>query len=362
MTPMVKFDDFKKYLEIKKWRIEHRGKFIKISRKFDELIELLAPGTEELPDYDSRIREMINAICTLEEKKFEEVFEEISSIGYDLMKLRFVGSKTEKGTIPFKYFTRAMPHVESVLMYGACSEIEQKSQYKKPFDDAQELIKNCEFAQTEKGSFLMSIKVPLGKTYLGEIDEDNRYLEDLGRKTIVRIVEGIKEVEKMDVANEEIFRKNYDKKLNKNVCQAISEILSTEEDFQVDVRLKWDITESADLAFPSEAKLESNQREKFKIMASWLEKITEEQEAAISGQIFQLLRVSGEKHLIKIYDEKLKRKVGFYVAEKSPMLEKVCDAYRKKQKTQATGILNKRKQEWFLDGLTNFEVLRKSDR
>ena len=366
MSAMVKLNDFKEYLKIKKWNLEPKNKFIKISRKFDEIdeIELLAPGTEKLPDYDSRIREIINAICILEERKFEEVFEEIANMGYDLMKLRFVGHKTENGTIPFQYFTSAVPHVETMLMYGACSEIEQKSKYGKPFDDAQELIENCEFAQTEKGSFLMSIKVPLGKTYLNEIDADNRYLEDLGRKTIARLVEGINEAEKMDISNEENFRKTYDKKLNKNVCKAISAILNTKDPLQVDVSLKWDITETADSNLPSETKLESNQREKFKNIASWLGKIPEEQEAEISGLIFKLQREETRQklkgtHTIKIYDRKLKRNIYFYIDEKTPMFKDACNAYMEKKKIQAKGTLNKKKQGWVIDDLKDFKVLDK---
>ena len=215
MASQIKVTNLKKYLQEKGWEILAANlSFNKITKAIgDEQIILQIPIRESLPDYQSRVKDIIETIATLENLSSEEVHENIKNIGYDLMKIRFEAAKTSEGTIPLNDFVGAINNVKKILTFGACSEIQEKSQYRKPFNDAQELIDNCEFAQTEAGSFVISIRVPLGKTYLITLDDDNSHLRDLGRKTVARLVEGIKEAEDMTIDDEETFRENYNKKL-----------------------------------------------------------------------------------------------------------------------------------------------------
>ena len=365
MTSQIKLENFRKYIEMNDWEINSLiGKFMKIKKQFHEdLITLLIPNTEELKDYEPRMKDIIGTIAELQGKEFKDLFEEIRNIGYDLMKIKFVANKTEKGTIPLNEFIGAMKNVKNLIMFGACSEIQQKSQYKRPFNEAQFLVKNCEFAQTEVGSFVISIRVPLGKTYLFKIDDDNKYIKDLGRKTVTRIVEGIREAEELTIENEKDFIENYDKKLNRNVCQAISNILMEKEGFNVDINVKWDSTEVSEQQPPVKVEIKSYQYfKKFNQMASYLKKTPEEENITITGLIKKLQKQevdsTTEKKIITVDVLSLKRKVYLHLNEEDH--RSACNAYKEGQRIQVTGLLNKKTQHWFLDNPTKFQILPNS--
>ncbi len=362
MNSQIKVMNLKKYLQEKDWQISPiNQQFNKITKTIDnEQVVIQIPIREDLPDYNSRIKDVIGTISLLEDLSFAEVYDNIRNIGYDLMKIRFEASKTSDGTIPLNDFVGAINNVRKMLTFGACSEIQEKSQYRKPFNDAQDLIESCEFAQTEAGSFVISIRIPLGKTYLIEIDEDNTYLKDLGRKTITRIVDGIKEAEELNIESEEIFRENYNKKLNRNVCEAISKILMEEEGFNVDINVKWDSTEGSEENLPTRVEVKSSDHfKKFNKMASYLKKIPEEENITVIGIIKKLQRQevdqNTEKKLITLDVLSLKRKIYVYLNDDDH--REACNAYREGQRVSITGLLNKKTQHWFLDNPRGFKIL-----
>ena len=218
---------------------------------------------------------------------------------------------------------------------------------------------NCEFAQTELGSFVVSIRIPLGKTYLASIDEDNEYLKDLGRKTIARLIEGINEAENISLEDEDLFRQNYDKKLNKNVCEAISKILQNEDGFNIEINAKWDVISIPETNLPNHSKIEAKELyQKLKRIASYLKKIHEPEEITVIGTIKKLETQdkdpATEKKLITIDVPNLKRKVYLFITEMDHIL--ACDAYRDKTKIRVTGTLNKKTQHWYLDNPSNFRI------
>ncbi|MDD5181831.1 MAG: hypothetical protein PHC66_01515 [Candidatus Nanoarchaeia archaeon] len=362
MVSRLRLESLKRYLRLTGWVTrDYTLKLLKIHKQIaEENLEMIIPNTEDILDYNSRIKDIIQSLSVIDNKEFESLYEEIANIGYDLMKIRFDATKTEEGTIPLGDFVGAINNVKTMIMYGACSEIQTKSQYRKPFDDAKFLVDNCEFAQTEFGSFVISIRVPLGKTYLVPIDEDNEYLKDLGRKTIARLIEGINEVEQVSIEDEEAFREGYDKKLNKNVCEAISHILQNEEGFNVEITAKWDNTLPLETELPNHSRIEARSLyQKFNKIASYLKKIHEPEEITITGNIKKLETqdkdLQTEKKLITIDVPSLKRKVYLYITEQEHI--SACNAYRDKARVQVTGTLNKKTQHWCLDNPSNLRIL-----
>ena len=362
MASKLRLESLKKYLRLNGWSTrDYTSKLLKVHKQIaTENLEIIIPNTEDILDYKSRIKDIIQSLSIIENKEYDGLYEEVANIGYDIMKMRFEATKTEEGTIPLGDFVGAINNVKTMLTYGACSEIQTKSQYRKPFDDAKNLVDNCEFAQTEIGSFVISIRDPLGKTYLVSIDEDNEYLIDLGRKTVARLIKGINEAESVSIENEEEFRDTYDKKLNKNVCEAISNILQNEEGFNVEITAKWDNTLPIEADLPNYSKIEArNLYKKFNRMVSYLKKIHEPEQITINGTIKKLETqdkdAQTEKKLITVDVPSLKRKVYLYITEEEHV--SACNAYRDRARVQITGTLIKKTQHWVLDNPSNFRQI-----
>ncbi|MBT7331859.1 hypothetical protein HN799_01150, partial [Candidatus Woesearchaeota archaeon] len=156
------------------------------------------------------------------------------------------------------------------------------------------------------------------------------------------------------------FRQSYDKKLNKNVCEAISRILIKEEGFDVEINAKWDSSIKPEKDLPKHSKIQSKMHFiKFNKMATYLKKIHEPEEITIYGTIKKLQRQEmdseSEKKLITIDVPSLKRNVYLYLKEDDH--KSACNAYRDSSKVKVTGKLNKKTQHWFLDNPTNFNLI-----
>lgn len=327
----------------------------------EELLEIIIPNRENLIDYHSRINDLIHTISTIENKQVEEIAENLLNIGYDLLKFRFKASSTTDGNIPLLGYTEIIKGIENIMTYGACSVILPKSQYTRPYEEAKELVKNCEVGQTEKGSFVITVRVPLGQDFLTiepeEIGEE--YLKNFGRRTIWQIISGINEIKSINLDDENSFRENYDEKLSKNICDSMSELLQSENGFDVDINAKLNTFVESEQIMPISAIIESNSDfRKFNLASSYLKKIPEEKNMAVEGLIIRLndnpQQRNDERKLITLNDPKLKRNIYIHLSEKD--YRKACSAHGDGKKIQITGLLNKKQAHWCLDNPTGFKI------
>ncbi len=343
------------YLENNSWTIEEfNNKLQKIKKSFpDHQSEIIIPKTEEIKDYNARIKELIAALAILEEKSEKEIREFISNVGFDILRYRLISENTTEGTFPLKAFPSAVKNIKNSIKYSACSEIREESQFRRPFKAAEELIEQCEIGQTEKGSFVVIVKVPSQKIN----EEDN----DLGRKTVERLVSGLKEVKSINIENENSFQQSYSKKLNRNVCEAISQLIdSGENKFKFEISTKWDSTNSQEETIPSTAEIAPDiEFQKLNKMSNYLKKIPSSEDTTIRGLINIMKHTEidspEEKRLIIIHDKSKNKKV--YVRLSDEEYLKACNAHRDTKEVIVSGFLNKKTVHWVLDSPINFEVI-----
>ena len=127
------------YLENNSWTIEEcNNKLQKIKKSFpDHQSEIIIPKTEEIKDYNARIKELIAALAILEEKSEKEIREFISNVGFDILRYRLISENTTEGTFPLKAFPSAVKNIKNSIKYSACSEIREESQFRRPFKAAE---------------------------------------------------------------------------------------------------------------------------------------------------------------------------------------------------------------------------------
>jgi hypothetical protein len=246
-----------------------------------------------------------------------------------------------------------MKKIENIIKFGACSELNPKNRYIQPYKEAKELIKNCELAQTKKGSFIINVRVPLDETYLDKEEEKEEYIKELGRKTIKRIIKGLSDVKELDVSDEIRFNKEYDETINKNICDSISEILVREDsNINLNINAKWNPSKKIEEGILNMVDVDSKKVfKKFKKMSVYLKRIPEEKITIISGEIREMRRQPEdekvEKRLIKLYDDNLKRNIYSWLEDED--YRNACDFHRDKKKVRIKGVLIQKEGRWFLD-------------
>ena len=350
------------YLTNKGWKINTFNENLDKIFLEKEKIEIVIPNKESLLDYQTRIDDLLVSLSTIEDKEKEEIADSIINFGYDLLKMRFANNPVKDGAIPLEYANMVIKQIVDVIKYSACSEIFPQSRYKTPYKEARELIKNCELAQTEVGSFIIKIRIPLDDTYLKKQKIKKEFIEDLGRKTINRLIDGLDNVDKIDVSSEAKFEETYDEKLNKNVCDAMSRLLvDKEEGLSLEISARWNTEKELKQKLKSFTKIDSSKYyQKFKKMGVLLEHIPDTKEILIEGKIQDLKRqqeedVKYEKRLIHIFSTDQKKMI--YILLNEADYKRACDAHRDKKPIKIKGILIQKKGRWFLENPKNFEII-----
>jgi len=352
----------KEYLLYKGWKIDTFNENLDKIFLESEKIEIIIPNRESLLDYPKRIGDLLVSLSTVENKEKEEIAESIINFGYDLLKMRFINSKVGDGAIPLEYANTAIKQIVDVIKYSACSEIFPQSRYKTPYKEARDLIKNCELAQTEIGSFIIKIRIPLDDTYLKKQKIKKEFIEDLGRKTINRLIDGLDGVDKINLSSESKFKETYDEKLNKNVCDAMSRLLiDKDEGLSLEISARWNTEKELKQKLKSFTKIDSNEYyQKLRKMSVLLEHIPDTKEILIEGRIQDLKRqqeegVKYEKRLIHVFSTDQKKIIYILLGESD--YKRACDAHRDKKQIKIKGILIQKKGRWFLENPKSFEII-----
>lgn len=350
----LKLVSIKKYLQNKGWSItEDNDHFYKISLiSKGENFDIIIPKKENTFDYEFRVEQLIRSLSSIEKRNTEEIMQEIQNIGYDTVKFRFISEKYE-GTMPLDNFADAVDKIYDIIKFEACSELNPQSQYTNPYDEAKTLVSHCEVPQTEKGSYIININVPLGETYL-QIKKDDEYLRFLGRNTLIRMLSGINEAKEINLTNEKSFNDSYNKKLNRNTCKAIKELLEDVKGAKIEINTRWDISRPLATTPPENAKITEADKEKFATMEEYLVKIPEDEEKIINGVIQDMRRSkdNDKEQTITVYDSSLNRNVYIELREES--YDMTCNLYRKIASVSVKGILKKKNSKWILENYNYF--------
>lgn len=356
MTYNFRLVSVKTYLEKKGWVISQYNRLAdKITLNSDgEEFEIIIPNKEDVPDYSFRIEQLINSLSSIEKRSASQISEEIENMGFDIMQFRFVSDKYEAGTMPLTNFAKAIESIDDMIRFEACSELNPQSQYTNPYEEAKELVANCEIAQTQKGSYIVNVRVPLGETYLKTIKKEDEYLRFLGRKTISRLLTGISEAKNVDLSNEKGFKEKYDKKLNKQACKAINELIDNLKNAVVEINTKWDFSRPVEIELPEKTTLSEKDKEIFETMENYLVKIPEDEEKTIKGIITNMKRSkdNDKEQTVSIYDSNLNRNI--YVELSAESYEMACTLYAKISNVSVRGILKKKNSKWVLEDYKDF--------
>ena len=359
MTYNLRLVNLKDYLVKKGWTITEYNRLadrITLNSEGEEF-EIIIPKREDTPDYNFRIEQLINSLSSIENRGNNQILEEIENIGFDMMQFHFISDKYTAGTMPLTNFAKAIESIDDMIRFEACSELNPLSQYTNPYDEAKGLVANCEIAQTQKGSYIVNVRVPLGETYLkGELQKEQEYLRFLGRKTINRLLLGINEAKKINLSNEKSFRETYDKKLNKQSCKAINELIDNLNNSIVEINTKWDFSKPFEIKVPEKTNLSNKDKEIFETMESYLVKIPEDEEKTINGILTDMKRSKDneKEQTVTIYDSNLNRNV--YVELNEESYERACNLYAKIGNVSVKGILKKKNSKWVLEEYKDFGI------
>lgn len=363
----VKLADVRRYLRSNGWREtgSEQGKFSRFKSPMpisddDTYLELLVPLNEGYFDYQRIINSIINNVSTFEDRSFEEILSQMLILA-DCLKTRILEAK--RGMIPLNQGVSLYEGLYDLIIYSAGSELvyPARKSYTRKLGKAIDYAKTSLMGQTELGSYVVNIFIPLPKP---NTDFFWSTKEPFPRKVTLRILRGLGDLADSALENNsDYIIDNYSRGLNANMCRALLNIIDAGVGNKVilnanldplyvppdDISTKFTLSYS-DKRFLNEAIntfLEDVQIEEEREFYGYPEILASPQE--VDRGIIKLKSIDIERN--KTITIKIELCKSDY--------QKALDAHSGKRFIRIKGVLEKIRGRWYLQNPQELEILEK---
>jgi len=372
----VSISNLKNYLKDRGWNEEpfRREELLKYKspRPFhaDRYMEVFIPShdeisQEDLIDYKRTVEIAIDSISSFEKRSFEDVLSQILNFG-DILKIQISTPKTKKGIIPIIDGINLYQGLYDLLAYSACAEISSpKKSFLTKLRRAVDFVETCQIGQSQYGSFVANIQCQLERPrYLNQ--EANRSFMPIGRKAILRILRGIKNInDAIQEQTPEPIIKNYSEGLNANMCDTLIDIIDIGQntDIKISTSLEpvWEIPETiiTDMSVTPYAKGYLVEASRSLRSESLIQENPEER-CELKGYVFQLKKRPDEDErtirILTIDDDGEFLPVVIKLDEDT--YRSALHAHENSNLIKITGVLKKIGRTWILDDPEELRIVQ----
>jgi len=366
----VNIQNLKNYLKDRGWKEEPFGReeVLKFRSPHpiqeNEYLEVLIPSKRKLIDYNRVVEIAVDCISAFEERDFEDVLSQILIYG-DLLKVKISTPKTKIGSIPINQGISLYESVYDLLVYSACAELNPKKSFLRKSKEAMESVETYRIGQSQYGSFVANIHCKLERPETPQTDlEGNVISPPFGRKTVLRVLRGIGNVEEsIRVDSPDPIVDNYLEGLNANMCDTLVDIIR--------IGLGNDLNISANLepmwAIPSDIYTDIPLRpsaEGYIIEASEiLKEETPKEKCELRGYVFQLRKKPTEKErTIRILAFNEEEAIPVTIKPDDASYQLAIDAHKDSKMIRVMGILEKKGRIWYLNNPEGIELINEAFR
>ncbi len=174
LAKSIRPDQLRRYLLYNQWSEDGcLGEFATIWHRQSEAEyehEILLPEDIKFRDYLERIVDAIRNLARYEQRTESAVLKEVANYFSDMVSIRVAHPDVDGGTIPFEDGVRLFEKAKELLVSVALSTISKKRHFfgQKP-NIATDFISSVKLGQTEIGSYVVNVVVPLSRMHRNEL-------------------------------------------------------------------------------------------------------------------------------------------------------------------------------------------------
>jgi hypothetical protein len=351
--------------------------FDKFFTELSDSFKIVIPSNEKYSDFKVKLFDVLNTLCDLENKSFNDLVTEVSKQDVDLFEFRITANCAKEGTLPLHLATDFVKTIKELIISSANSEELPRPYHRKPTSTAMAFGDLFRFGQTDLGSYILTIETNSLKdsptqfiiTESGETKEQS----PIQRRIISRIQKALYQIESYGPhTNFEKFLKDaYIEGVNANMCNAILELEKhTDCPISFESKIKFsklypapkDIPEKVKFSYDNfmlvqsiyEAYREHEQKEPCHIIGKVTKIATSGSsekpyyDTEVKGDVTISFKLRGKYRSVKIYMENIDYKTA-------------CDALKEKRIVGIKGIIDKTNRTWTLENPKNFHILTKKE-
>lgn len=231
-------------------------------------LEIVLPTDEQAYDREIYIQSALDLLSALNEQTPENIAQEIRGYGRDVLHIRNP-HHGPYGTIKLNLAALQIPSIKYLLAYTACAEDDNpRPNYPAISDRAATIVRNFEFAHTERRSFGFAIEAPVGdqqeltifsdpellnqpKSLNPELFDTQKYIiPPIERRVMERLIRGLTSLQQALLRHDYLhIVREYPSGLNANMCRAMLQ-MSDRHKVPLEYSIQWSpkIPPSSDVA------------------------------------------------------------------------------------------------------------------
>lgn len=213
--------------------------------------EVILPNDPKLGDFVGLMSELVKAVGVIENRVPWDVLNELLAPEGDLFRFRLISPFAANGLIPLTAGLRLINNGKESLVAAACSaHVKQPSYYSKGFKEVTDFIDTCVLGQTEIGSFVVPITVPISsgiqydqQKLVFRSDDANQVgldYEPFARRVSLTFMKGLSALEEAAKTRRyEQFMTDLPDGVSANLCEALSEMRPPGMSSDLEIEVNW---------------------------------------------------------------------------------------------------------------------------
>lgn len=364
----VTTEDLRYYLAKTGWTESQYKKIDQIKYQFqgDDLF-VLVPRNRTV-DYVHLVNNLITTLSQVEDRDPALVVKNILNPNVDTLKFRFLGSSAESGSLPLDYMLNAVQNIRDSLIFSACGELNSRPSYERQMNRAKEMIEKSRFGQTEIGSFVITVDMPLvmpvavrqAAAQPQPTVVDQNTITPIERRIISRIIRGVEKARNVAFSGDQVDPANdYRVNLNANLAEALSALRPDGADLNVELSAVWDRSIATAGLPMNPVVIEERTFESLKSIGSVLRGSIESRSVELRGRISGLTRDDSDPDdeanenwvTIRTTTENMPKTIRVSLSAQDYL--RACDWHRDKTSIMIKGTLEKPGKNWLLTGYSD---------
>lgn len=337
-------------------------------QRFDQLI---IPANQSFDDYAVRMADVVVRLAKFQERTAAQVLTELLAPPSDILRFRVDDPIARDGTVPFEEGFNLIKGIRRSLQSVACSVLEANTFHPRlSRSESELLVHETKMGQTERGSFIALIILPLNA-----VPEDVDYVRQMTlfpddsrvpfvRKTTTHLMQAVSHIalslergqpEQIDMPTERGVQ------VSANLCDALLEMRPPSESSILQIMASWSPAVPSPEATPSTVEIRREWYPEIERCAARLRPHQEPEKNRFVAKVVTLMgkadeqgKMSGDVTLLFQHeDELLRTKINLTPRD----YQIACDAHKADSYITVEGVLIRRARVHQIDPYSNFNHL-----
>lgn len=350
--------DVQHYLRVRGW--------VPRTSSTEDVLDFEAPGNggarlrllldPTFSDYPVRMAELVEVLARWEERGFLEVLNDLLSPPGDRIRIRIFSESTRSGSILLEDSVRLRRASQQLLLASAHSALRPQQHFARlSSGPALEFLASCREVQTERGSYVASLLVPVDPP-VGDLELDEPYPRRVTEMFMSALAHAS---EAVDHARSEDLLSGAAVGLSSNFLSGLAELRPSGERAFLEVGMTWSRTRPAPKIRSTAVRLEAGSFGYFKEAARTLRERTPTPGVDVDGFVVRLERAAadapGDVLIATQLDEYGTTRVNVRLPAETYAL--AVEAHREGRRVHVLGTLVKEGRRFELREPSGFELI-----